>query len=171
MDALARWNALPSADAERELLSCCKSSEWAREVAAGRPYPDVPAVLEAGGRALTGLPWAEIILALDAHPRIGARLAVATRRQHHDREAAWSRREQAGAQGADENTAAALVEANRAYEERFGHVFLIFATGRTAVEMLAAARARLGNDEATEREVVRAELGKIVRLRLERLFE
>jgi 2-oxo-4-hydroxy-4-carboxy-5-ureidoimidazoline decarboxylase len=66
---------------------------------------------------------------------------------------------------------AALVEANRAYEDRFGHVFLIFATGRTDAEMLAAARERLANDEATEREVVRAELGKIVELRLRKLVE
>ena len=65
----------------------------------------------------------------------------------------------------------ALVEANRAYEDRFGHVFLIFATGRSDVEMLAAAKARAGNDDQTERAVVRAELAKIVALRLGKLLD
>jgi 2-oxo-4-hydroxy-4-carboxy-5-ureidoimidazoline decarboxylase len=168
VDALARWNALPQADAERELLSCCSSPAWVREVAGARPYPDVKAVIAAGDRALDGLPWPEVGAALDAHPRIGARLKSGG--SAAGREAAWSRREQAGARDADEATAAALVEANRAYEARFGHVFLIFATGRTAAEMLAAARERLGNDPATEQRIVREELGKITRLRLERLF-
>jgi 2-oxo-4-hydroxy-4-carboxy-5-ureidoimidazoline decarboxylase len=101
------------------------------------------------------------VLALSAHPRIGERPAG------EGREAAWSRREQADAD--DPSVAAALVEANREYEERFGHVFLIFATGKSAPEMLAAARARLAHDEATERPVVQDELRKIALLRLERL--
>jgi 2-oxo-4-hydroxy-4-carboxy-5-ureidoimidazoline decarboxylase len=87
------------------------------------------------------------------------------------READWSRREQAGAQEAGASTAQALVEANRAYEERFGHVFLIFATGRSATELLAAAHERLGNDDDTERRVVLAELAKITQLRLRRLLD
>jgi len=73
--------------------------------------------------------------------------------------------------GATESTRAALVAANRAYEERFGHVFLIFATGKSDTEMLAAARERIGHDEATERGVVRAELGRIVGLRLTKLLD
>ncbi|HEX2774652.1 MAG TPA: 2-oxo-4-hydroxy-4-carboxy-5-ureidoimidazoline decarboxylase, partial [Micromonosporaceae bacterium] len=74
-----------------------------------------------------------------------------------------------GVAGADPQVRAALVEANREYEERFGHVFLIFATGRTEAEILAAARARLGNDDEAERRVVREELGRIARLRLSKL--
>jgi 2-oxo-4-hydroxy-4-carboxy-5-ureidoimidazoline decarboxylase len=93
-----------------------------------------------------------------------------TREQARTREQEWSRREQAGARDADAATAAALVEANVAYEERFGHVFLIFATGKSAGEMLAAARERLHHDATTERAVVRAELKKITRLRVERLL-
>jgi 2-oxo-4-hydroxy-4-carboxy-5-ureidoimidazoline decarboxylase len=174
VDGLARWNALPAADARRELLDCCHSSAWAREVAAGRPYPDVAAVVAAGAAALAGLPWPEVRTALDAHPRIGERLAArasaADSAGANERSTTWSQREQAGAADADEGTAAALVEVNRRYEERFGHVFLIFATGRTATQMLEAARARLGNAESVEREIIRAELGKITGLRLERLF-
>lgn len=161
---LARFNALPQAEAERELLACCACRSWARDVAAGRPYPDVAALVAAGGAAVAALPWSEVGEALSAHPRIGQRPAGT------GREAAWSRREQAGVDGSDAATLAALADANREYEERFGHVFLIFASGRSPAQLLAAARARLANDEAAERGVVREELGHITRLRLERLL-
>ena len=121
--------------------------------------------IAAAGAALAALPWPEIALALDAHPRIGARPSG----QRPD--AAWSRLEQAGVDHDDDATLAALAEANRAYEERFGRVLLIFATGKSGDEMLTAARGRLGNDEATERRVIRDELGKIVALRVQRLLD
>lgn len=164
MYSLQRWNELPPDEARAELLTCCAAPSWARTVAAGRPYDEVNALVDTAAEALRALPWPEVEAALRAHPRIGAMVAG------DDRGARWSRREQAAARGADGGTAAALAEANRAYEERFDRVFLIFATGRSAEEILAAARRRLGNDEATEREIVRAELGKIARLRLTRLF-
>jgi 2-oxo-4-hydroxy-4-carboxy-5-ureidoimidazoline decarboxylase len=161
---LTRFNELPAEQAERELLACCAAPAWARAVAAGRPYRDLAAAFAAADAAIARLSWAGIAEALAAHPRIGDRPAGP------GREAAWSRREQSGMDTAGEETAAALVTANKAYEERFGHVFLIFASGRTPGQMLAAARARLGNDPATERGVVREELRKIARLRLERLL-
>jgi 2-oxo-4-hydroxy-4-carboxy-5-ureidoimidazoline decarboxylase len=162
-DGLARWNGLPAADAERDLLGCCAAPDWARAVAALRPFPSVAALTATARRLLADLPWSQVAQALAAHPRIGARIAAA------GREADWSRREQSGAADADAATADALVAANRAYEERFGHVFLIFATGRTAGDMLAAARERLAHPPDTEREVVRGELARITTLRLERL--
>jgi 2-oxo-4-hydroxy-4-carboxy-5-ureidoimidazoline decarboxylase len=117
--------------------------------------------------ALGALDWPSLRVAVDAHPRIGERLAAAESTQ----EAAWSAKEQAGMDTATADTRAALIEANRAYEDRFGHVFLIFATGRTDVEMLQAARTRVANDDQTERAVVRAELAKIVALRLGKLLD
>jgi len=161
--ALARFNALTAAECERELLACCASPRWARQVAAGRPYADIAALCAEGDAAFARLDWLDISAALAAHPRIGERPAGA------DRAATWSRREQSGVAGADPQLRAALVAANREYEKRFGHVFLIFATGRTEDEILAAARTRLGNDEEAERRVVRDELGRISRLRLSRL--
>jgi 2-oxo-4-hydroxy-4-carboxy-5-ureidoimidazoline decarboxylase len=162
-EGLARFNALPAVQAERELSACCASPDWARAVAAGRPYLSVDALTDAAGVALADLPWAGVARALAAHPRIGQRATGA------GREAAWSRREQSGMSAADAGLAAAMAEANRAYERRFGHLFLIFATGRSAADMLAAARERLGHDDATERRVVCAELDRIVRLRVSRL--
>ncbi|MGV9326276.1 2-oxo-4-hydroxy-4-carboxy-5-ureidoimidazoline decarboxylase [Streptosporangium sandarakinum] len=87
------------------------------------------------------------------------------------REASWSRREQSGAAGADPAVLAALAEGNRAYEARFGHIYLVRAAGLTAGEMLDRLRARLGNDEETERDVVRTELAGIARLRVARLLD
>jgi 2-oxo-4-hydroxy-4-carboxy-5-ureidoimidazoline decarboxylase len=160
---LARFNA--RRDAEDSLLACCASPVWARAVAGGRPYPDRAALLDHARRTLDGLDWPQIRLALDAHPRIGERPAGT------GVEAAWSRTEQSGMDTSPASVRAELAEANRAYEQRFDHVFLIFATGRTDTEMLAAARRRLGNDETTERGEVRAELTRIVALRLERLLD
>jgi 2-oxo-4-hydroxy-4-carboxy-5-ureidoimidazoline decarboxylase len=123
------------------------------------------AVAARADEALAGLDWSGVRTALDAHPRIGERADGA------GREAAWSRSEQSGVDTATDDVRLALIEANRAYEERFGHVFLIFATGRTDTEMLAAAQERLGNDEEVERVVVRGELGRIVGLRVAKLLD
>ncbi|GAA3245054.1 2-oxo-4-hydroxy-4-carboxy-5-ureidoimidazoline decarboxylase [Dactylosporangium siamense] len=156
---LDRFNGLPPAAAQRALLACCASPGWAARVADHRPYPTSADLIVAGVAAFDELTWPDLAEVLAAHPRIGERPAG------DGAEAAWSRREQSGVQGAD----AELVAANRAYEDRFGHLFLVFASGKSADEILASARGRLGNDEETERRVVRGELRKIVELRLERL--
>jgi 2-oxo-4-hydroxy-4-carboxy-5-ureidoimidazoline decarboxylase len=162
--ALAQFNSLPQIDAERELQACCAAPTWAHGVASGRPYADVDGLLRAADEELRRLEWTEVEAALSAHPRIGQRAAG------DERDAAWSRREQAGVGAADAETVVALRAANEAYEQRFGHVFLVFATGKSASEMLSAARERLDHDAETEHRVVRGELGKITRLRLERLL-
>jgi 2-oxo-4-hydroxy-4-carboxy-5-ureidoimidazoline decarboxylase len=139
---------------------------WAARFAAGRPYRSTDQLYATADVAARNLSWPDVLKGLSAHPRIGERA------QGDSREAAWSRREQAAA-GRPENdaTAAALAEVNRAYEQRFGHVFLIFASGRTPAEVLAAARMRLANDDATERAVVADELRRIALFRLERLLD
>jgi 2-oxo-4-hydroxy-4-carboxy-5-ureidoimidazoline decarboxylase len=109
---------------------------------------------------LARLDWAEVSRALAAHPRIGERATAP------GREAAWSRREQSAA--GDPTMATALAEANAEYERTFGRVFLVHAAGRSAGDILADLRTRLGNDEDTERAVVRRELSGIVRSRLTR---
>ncbi|MCP2339994.1 2-oxo-4-hydroxy-4-carboxy-5-ureidoimidazoline decarboxylase [Actinomadura rupiterrae] len=162
---LDRLNALPEDAAEAELLTCCASRRWAAEVAAGRPYDDPAALAAASAKALDDLDWADVREALDAHPRIGDRA------KGEGREARWSRGEQSGAASAADETKRLLLEGNRAYEERFGHVFLICATGRTAEEILADLRVRLGHDAETERSAVRAELAAITGLRLAKLIE
>jgi 2-oxo-4-hydroxy-4-carboxy-5-ureidoimidazoline decarboxylase len=162
--ALDRFNAMPADKVELQLFSCCASRVWAHEVAVGRPYQSLDELVTAADTALARLSWPGVVEALTGHPRIGDLPIGASR------EAGWSRREQAAAAAtADAEATTALAEANRAYELRFGHIFLIFASGRSTAEIAAAARERLGNDDETEQAVVRGELGKIVRLRLERL--
>jgi 2-oxo-4-hydroxy-4-carboxy-5-ureidoimidazoline decarboxylase len=158
-------NALSADDAERELRSCCAAAAWVRRVAAARPFADDAALTGAADAAFAELGRPDIEEALRAHPRVG------DRPRGLDRESSWSRGEQAGILDAAREVAHDLHEGNIAYEKRFGHVFLICATGLSAEQMLAALRDRLGNDEATERAVVRAELLKITHLRLAKLLE
>ena len=165
VNAVEVFNSLPTERVTADLLACCAAPTWAAAVAAGRPYPGLAELIRTADAAARALSWADVAGALAAHPRIGERVSGDAR------EAVWSRREQAGAANADEATKAALVAANREYEERFGHVFLIFASGRTDAEMLAAARQRLGNDESIERLIVAEELRRIALLRLERLID
>ena len=117
------------------------------------------------GEVARTLPWDEVALALATHPRIGDRV------EGSSAEAAASRREQGSMGGADDDTRAALVEGNRAYEERFGHVYLIRAAGRSPEEMLAELRRRLGNDTDAERAEVVEQLAQITELRVRGLVD
>jgi 2-oxo-4-hydroxy-4-carboxy-5-ureidoimidazoline decarboxylase len=132
---------------------------------AARPFPDAAALTAAAGSAFAALSWSDVEEALAHHPRIG------DRPEGLNRESAWSRTEQSGVIDAAREIARDLHEGNVAYEGRFGHVFLICATGLSAGQLLAALLTRLGNDLTTEREVVRTELAKITHLRLTKLLE
>ena len=133
------------------MLGCCASTRFAAEMTAGRPYQSATAAEEAANAVFDRLTWDDVREALDAHPRIG------------DRVAGQSAAEQSGVA---DRSRAALLAGNAAYEERFGHVFLICATGLSGEQMLAALRRRLGNDDQSERVVAAAELRKITLLRL-----
>ncbi|GAB3891561.1 2-oxo-4-hydroxy-4-carboxy-5-ureidoimidazoline decarboxylase [Microbispora bryophytorum] len=148
-----------------DLRSCCASARWLEAVAARGPFRDLDGLRRASETAVAALTWDDVLEALAAHPRIGERPDGV------GREAVWSRSEQSGTADAGRETLGALREGNAAYESRFGHVYLICATGREAGELLALLRDRLGNDEETEREVVRDELSKIVAVRLAKLWE
>lgn len=158
---LATFNALPVDEAEQALAACCTSRAWARAVSAARPYTDRAALFDAASRAVQALGDAGVDEALAGHPRIGERSQSAG--------AASSRREQAGVDADDAQLAHALAEGNRAYERRFGHVYLVCASGKSGQELLALLNERLANDPATERAVVRTELAKINQIRLERM--
>jgi OHCU decarboxylase len=161
IDALAQFNALSREDAERQLHACCASSAWASRVAARRPFADVHSMLEAAEEAWQELGPSAWLEAMEGHPRIG---------ESGGRSPASSEREQSGIKSATEETMAALAEDNRRYEARFGHVFLISASGRSADEILAALRQRMRNSPETEVRVAADEHRKITRLRLERLL-
>lgn len=159
------WSALPAAAAQQQLADCCASPAWAAGVVTGRPYPDAGAVLAASDAVLAALPWSDVREALDAHPRIGERPTAS------GGEADWSRQEQSGVDAADERLRRALADGNADYERRFGHVYLVCATGRSGEEMLVLLQQRLHNDPEREQQVVREELAAITRIRLRRLLE
>jgi 2-oxo-4-hydroxy-4-carboxy-5-ureidoimidazoline decarboxylase len=162
--AVAEFDMAPAADAAAELMPCCASKRWVSGLVSGRPYARLDRLTAASDALLARLDWSELESALAGHPRIGERAASDGRAE------GWSRQEQAGAARAGDLVRQELAEANRAYEQRFGHVFLICATGLSAETMLGALRSRLRNDPVAEREVVRSELTKIVRLRLAKAF-
>ena len=157
---MASFNAASPEAAERDVLACCESRSFARQIVGGRPYPDPAALQDAVTAAFEALSWEDIVEAVNGHPRIGDRV----------RASGWSASEQSGAAAAGDAVRQGLLDGNVAYEERFGHVFLICASGLSGQEMLDQLRARLDHDPRAERVVVRAELLKITRLRLAKLL-
>ncbi|TDD54486.1 2-oxo-4-hydroxy-4-carboxy-5-ureidoimidazoline decarboxylase [Kribbella antibiotica] len=159
---LVEFNATPADRLRPELASCCDVPRWVDGILANRPYGDRAALTAVADRLARELDDGEVDRALQAHPRIG------DRPQGVSVEAGWSRKEQAGV-GDDPAVRSALAEGNRSYEDRFGRVFLICATGLSAAEMLSSLQDRLAHDDVTEAAVVHEELRKIALLRLAKL--
>jgi 2-oxo-4-hydroxy-4-carboxy-5-ureidoimidazoline decarboxylase len=150
---IAEVNAMDDAALIGMLTRCLAVRRWARELAAGRPYTDVTALLARADALSASLSDEEIMRALADHPRMGERTAPGT----------MSAREQSGV---DTALADRLLAANIAYEQRFDHIYLVCARGRGGEELLADLNERMANDPATELGVVRRELGRIAALRL-----
>jgi 2-oxo-4-hydroxy-4-carboxy-5-ureidoimidazoline decarboxylase len=165
--ALAWLDALEHEAASAALMRCCGARRWAEAMARGRPYADEAALYEAADRAWAAMDRADILEALAHHPRIGADLDAL--RDRFAATAGWSAGEQAGIAAAGHDVLVALRDGNLRYEERFGHIFIVCATGKSAAEMLALLEERLGNDPERELAIAAAEQAKITRLRLEKL--
>jgi 2-oxo-4-hydroxy-4-carboxy-5-ureidoimidazoline decarboxylase len=165
--ALAAINMPGDAELRERLAACCAAESWVERLLAARPYADADELLEASDAATAALDEDGLAQALAGHPRIGDRPSA---HAGGDRAAGWSNHEQSGVAGAGADLLAALAAANAEYERRFGHVYLVCASGRSATELLDVCRARLENDPMTERGVVLEELAKINRLRLCRLL-
>jgi 2-oxo-4-hydroxy-4-carboxy-5-ureidoimidazoline decarboxylase len=158
---LARFNTLEERAALAALLEVCASTAWARRLLAARPYAGPQDLYTESDAAMADLTATDLAEAMAGHPPIG-------RPKPGD---PTSAREQRGMAGASEELRAELLDLNLAYQERFGHVFLICATGRTGEQMRDAVKERIGNSPEQEREIVRTELGKINRIRLAKLVE
>jgi 2-oxo-4-hydroxy-4-carboxy-5-ureidoimidazoline decarboxylase len=157
---LEEFNSAPTDRLRPALAACCDVPRWVDAILAKRPYGDVAALTAVADQSLRELDDNEVDRALQAHPRIG------DRPQGASTEAAWSRNEQSGV---GDEARQELAEGNRQYEERFGRVFLICATGLSAAQMLDSLRTRLTHDDATEAAVVHEELRKIALLRLNKV--
>jgi 2-oxo-4-hydroxy-4-carboxy-5-ureidoimidazoline decarboxylase len=166
MGPVERLNAMTNAESDAALLRCCGSRRWANEMTDMRPFESMEELIEEGVALWWFLDRDDQMEALAAHPRIGDLDGL---RGKFAATADWCAGEQAGVAGAEEQTLRDLADGNRAYEERFGHTFIVCATGKTAAEMLALLRARLTNDPDTELTVAAEEQAKITQLRLEKL--
>ena len=169
---IARLNALSSEEAQAELLKCCGSTNWARRMARQRPFPSgadaMRRLLDSADRVWWDLGREDWLEAFSQHPSIGEKVAAKEASAETRR---WSEEEQSGTRSAREQVLAALAKANRAYEQRFGYIFIVCATGKSSEEMLALLEQRLQNDPAAELRMAAEEQRRITHLRLQKLLQ
>ena len=160
---LHELNALTPEAATRELLRCCGSLGWARAMAAARPFATIQAMADAADNVWNALDRRDWLEAFGAHPKIGETSGSGG-------SDAWAKQEQSGARQASDAVRDRLRDANRAYEARFGYIFIVCATGKSAGEMVANLEQRLANDPDEEIRVAGEEQRKIMHLRMEKLM-
>ena len=165
---LEQLNRLPDDEARAAFERCCRARAWVERVCAGRPFRNRAGLFAAAERAADKLRRPDWLEAFAQHPRIGDREALRTK---FAASAAWAGEEQQGAAAAPAATLDLLAEGNRAYEEKFGYIFIVCATGKSAGEMLGLLEARLGTDPEAELGHAAEEQMTITRLRLEKLLE
>lgn len=149
------------------LERCCGASRWVDAMLARRPFGDDARLVSIADAEWARMEGDDVREALTHHPRIGADLDEL--RKRYGSTASWAMAEQAGAGAAGEATLVALRDGNLRYEARFGHIFVVCATGKTAAEMLALLEARMANEPDVELAVAAAEQAKITKIRLEKL--
>jgi OHCU decarboxylase len=164
---VAWLNSLTADEAAKELLQCCGSQRWADEMVNSRPFPNLDTLLTTADNIWWSLDSTDWLEAFRSHPKIGEKKAadkVSAQSQQ------WSGQEQSGVASASHTTIDSLATLNREYEQKFGFIFIICATGKTSDEMLAALRERLPHDHAAELPIAAAEQSKITGLRLKKLL-
>ena len=164
---LEQLNSEPPEIAEHSFRACCGSQKWARKMAEARPFPDAAELLRKAEQIWNSLETRDWLEAFAAHPRIGARTDPKPSSQF----AEWSRAEQSGARAAAESVLSDLDEENRLYAEKFGYIFIVCATDKSAEEMLALCRRRLTNAADVEILIAADEQRKITEIRLKKLLE
>ena len=147
MSYIEEWNAMTVEAASEAVLPCCGSHAWARALASRRPLSTLPELLAASDAAWWSLPEQDWQEAFDSHPRIGEQHAV---KHATDASLLWSAGEQQTAGLSDADAKAKLAEANRVYEAKFGRIFIVCASGKTAQEMLTIVTRRMHNTPEAE---------------------
>ena len=167
-NGLRRLNFLQPASAEPEFRKCCGSKNWARQMGQHLPFRNVSDLFEIAERVWWSLPAADWLEAFDSHPRIGEQKAAAPTSATS---LSWSTKEQAGIANTNAATRELLAELNRHYEEKFGFIYIVCATGKTSEELLAILQERLTHDSQRELQIAAREQAQITRLRLNKLLE
>lgn len=162
---LAEFNALTSEQAESLLMDCCGSAHWAATVAARRPYANSEALHKTADSAWWKLDRADWLEAFSSHPQIGDNPASGSESARQ-----WAEGEQTGARIASDDVKTRLARANHAYFEKFGYIYIVCATGKTAEGMLAILNQRLQNDMASEISIAAEQQRLITRIRLDKLL-
>ena len=162
---LEEFNALPSARAAQTLLDCCGSKGWAARMAAQRPFMDLNSLCDTADSIWLDLEPADWLEAFGRHPQIGEKSSTGSESSRR-----WAEDEQAGARVVAENMKTNLTQANQAYQGKFGYIFIVCATGKSAEEILALLEQRLQNDSARELSIAAEQQRLITRLRLEKLL-
>lgn len=162
--AVIEWlNALPTEPAHEQMRKCCGAEWWINRMIAERPFSDAH---ETADRVFDAMPSDAWLEAFACHPKIGD---LESLRMKFSGNKQWSAGEQAGVAETDERTLVRLAEGNEAYLERFGYIFIVCASGKSAAEMLALLEARLGNAPDDELPIAAVEQRKITHLRLDKL--
>lgn len=159
-------NSMSDADAAEALAQCCAAPAWIAQMAISRPFASDANVAHAAAEIWWSLDRDQWLKAFAAHPKIGDLRSLQAK---FAKTATWASSEQAGADAASEETLRDLATLNQQYEDRFGYIFIVCATGKSAEEMLALLQERLRNDAASELRIVAGEQLKITLLRLEKL--
>jgi OHCU decarboxylase len=167
-EVLTRWNEAPREAAATQILPCCGSKSWAAEMAAKRPVQDERALMAASDEVWRNLNESDWIEAFNSHPRIGESNAPATSAQPSS---AWAMQEQKNVADAGDAVKIALAEGNREYEKKFGRIFIVCATGKSAAELLEILRRRLQNDDATELHEAAEQQRQITQIRLRKWLQ
>ena len=160
---LAQWNSLPVEYAEEQILPCCGSKTWAQKMAAQRPFSDVTTLLAASDETWSNLTAADWMEAFRSHPRIGE---SSTAKSASAMSQTWSAQEQQKVAAADQELKTAIAKANQDYEQQFGHIFIVCASGKAAPEILEILRRRLRNDKHNELGEAAEQQRQITRIRL-----
>ena len=166
--SVAELDAMSESQASKLLADCCGASRWVSGMLSRRPFRSRAVVLSTADEIWSSLDSGDWREAFSHHPRIGERKSAVPL---SERGSAWAAGEQSGVDEARDDVRAELAAANREYEQRFGYIFIVFATGKSAEEMLALARERLRNDPDVELHAAAEEQWKITRLRLDKLLD
>jgi 2-oxo-4-hydroxy-4-carboxy-5-ureidoimidazoline decarboxylase len=159
--------ALPPDEALQEFLKCCGSVRWAEAMVKLRQYASsIDALTRLGNAMWWALEPSDWLEAFHSHPKIGEKKAAA---EVSSQSKQWSGQEQAGVRAANQETLDSLAQLNQDYEQKFGFIFIVCATGKSAAEMLELLRERLSNEPDAELRIAAAEQAKITEIRLKKL--
>jgi len=165
---LDELNALSASAANKAFIQCCAAHNWVSAMVAARPFADLENLLFLADRIWNSLSEADFLEAFEAHPQIGN---VDSLRAKYASTKTLAAGEQSSVAVASEQTLQDLAHYNRVYLEKFGFIFIVFATGKSAEQMLALLLGRLPNDRQTEIQHAAEEQRKITTLRLRKLLD